>query len=267
MPTLVARLRFLRLALIAAAVICWLKIWLHRRGWEPFASSPLVSALVAATVFLLGFLLSGVLSDYKESERLPGEMGAALQCLAQEVRCVALSQPECPVGSSLTAIAGLGEEILAWIQAQEPPNQLERAWTRLYRELAVVARWNPAPLHARLMTEVAALQRSIIRIATIRDTAFVPSVYLLASLSAALLLVGLLLSRSGSMHEPLFFLAILTMQLQLLLSLIADLDNPFDYGARRSFENVSLEPLKIAVHQVAEIARSESPAPIPSARS
>lgn len=258
MPTLFLRFRLLRLAVVAALVICWLKIWLHQRGWEPLSASPLVSALVAATVFLLGFLLSGVLSDYKESERLPGEMGAALQCFAQEVRCVGLTYTECRVNSCLSTTAHLGQKILDWIGGQKPPSHLEEAFTDLYRELSMIARWNPAPLHARLMLELAALQRSILRIATIRDTAFVPSVYLLASLSSSLLVVGLLLSRSGTLHEPLFFLAILSIQLVLLLSLIANLDNPFDYGSKRSFENISLEPLKRAVELVTEIACMDS---------
>ena len=265
------RLRLLRYAVLAAAGVCLLKVALHRRGWEPLTTNPLVSALVAATVFLLGFLLSGVLSDYKESERLPGEMGAALQCLAQEVRGVARTLPDCPVQGALAANAALGEAILAWVQSQDPPSRLQAAFTRLYDELALVARWNPPPLQARLLLEVATLQRGVVRIATIRCTAFVPSVYLLAILSSALLLVGLLLSRSGPLHEALFFLAILSSLLLLLLNLIADLDNPFDYGTRRSFENVSLEPLQLAVQHSLQISRLAppgpgEPVPVPSPR-
>ncbi|MFM7361927.1 MAG: hypothetical protein ACKO25_08915 [Cyanobium sp.] len=100
------------------------------------------------------------------------------------------------------------------------------------------------------MLELSTLQRSVQRISTIRDTAFVPSVYLLATLSSALLVAVLLFSRSGSLAETTFFLAILSTQLFLLLSLIADLDNPFNYLPRRSLENVSLEPLQRRVEQL-----------------
>ena len=37
---------------------------------------------------LLGFLLSGVLADYKESERLPGELAASLETMADEAATV-----------------------------------------------------------------------------------------------------------------------------------------------------------------------------------
>ena len=52
-------------------------------GLDVLEVSPLLSSLVAATVFLLGFLLNGVLSDYKESEKLPGEISTSLFVLAK----------------------------------------------------------------------------------------------------------------------------------------------------------------------------------------
>jgi hypothetical protein len=36
-------------------------------NWEPLSINPLFTGIVAANVFLMGFLLSGVLSDYYEA--------------------------------------------------------------------------------------------------------------------------------------------------------------------------------------------------------
>ena len=41
----------------------------------------LFSSLVAGTIFLIGFLISGVLSDYKESEKIPSELSASIKTL------------------------------------------------------------------------------------------------------------------------------------------------------------------------------------------
>ena len=41
----------------------------------------LFTSLVAGTIFLIGFLISGVLSDYKESEKLPSELSASIKTL------------------------------------------------------------------------------------------------------------------------------------------------------------------------------------------
>ena len=51
----------------------------HYGGLELFSLSPLFGAIISANVFLIGFLISGVLVDYKESERLPGELACSLK--------------------------------------------------------------------------------------------------------------------------------------------------------------------------------------------
>ena len=54
------------------------KLVMHQMGWEIISLNPLFNSIISANVFLLGFLLAGTLSDYKESERLPGELAASL---------------------------------------------------------------------------------------------------------------------------------------------------------------------------------------------
>src|SRR5512136_1491266 len=77
----------LRVILIVGIVIV-LKLIAHWFGWEIISLNPLFSGIVAANVFLMGFLLSGVLTDYKESERLPGELAASIETIADEAAIV-----------------------------------------------------------------------------------------------------------------------------------------------------------------------------------
>jgi hypothetical protein len=60
--------------LVALAAL--LKVGLDALGWEPIPLSPLYPGLVGATILLPGFLLAGTLSDYKESEKVPGDLAA-----------------------------------------------------------------------------------------------------------------------------------------------------------------------------------------------
>ena len=95
------------------------KLILHRLGWEGISINQLFSALVASNVFLLGFLLNGVLSDYKESEKIPGEIASALTLLAREVKAIPVHHPEAFVQRDLDAIVLLGQSILAWLMGRE----------------------------------------------------------------------------------------------------------------------------------------------------
>jgi hypothetical protein len=92
-----------RVSVIVAGVV-GAKLLVHFLGWEIISINPLFSGIVAANVFLMGFLLSGVLSDFKESERLPGELSASLENLAQEVCGIRMAKPEAKVGPCLVLL-------------------------------------------------------------------------------------------------------------------------------------------------------------------
>ena len=59
------RLKILAQVTTIVGLMVAMKLMLHRIGWEGISINQLFSALVASDVFLLGFLLNGVLSDYK----------------------------------------------------------------------------------------------------------------------------------------------------------------------------------------------------------
>lgn len=47
------------------------KLAVERLGWEFIVVSPLHTSIVAGAIFIVGLMLTGTMSDYKESERLP----------------------------------------------------------------------------------------------------------------------------------------------------------------------------------------------------
>ena len=57
-------------------LIAILKYLAHEYQLEVMELNALFTSLVAGTIFLIGFLISGVLSDYKESEKIPSELTA-----------------------------------------------------------------------------------------------------------------------------------------------------------------------------------------------
>src|SRR5688500_20235210 len=70
------------LPLVAVALLA--KLAVDLLGWDTVELNALYSGLVAATVFLIGFLLAGTLADFKESERLPGELAGRTETIADE---------------------------------------------------------------------------------------------------------------------------------------------------------------------------------------
>ena len=57
--------RFLLRVGVVTAVVVVAKVGVHALSWEVISLNALFTGIIAANVFLMGFLLSGVLSDYK----------------------------------------------------------------------------------------------------------------------------------------------------------------------------------------------------------
>jgi hypothetical protein len=246
---------FGRVSLVLLA-IAGTKILVHRLGWEMLAPNPLFPALVASEVFLLGFLLNGVLMDYKEGEKIPAELAAALECLATEARSVRELHPEAEVKGALALLAGFSEELLAWMKEAGVVATLLERFDDLQRSIERLGIWNAAPLQARLLLELANIRRTVVRIEVIRETTFVPSVYGMAYIGTGLLTGGLVLTDIEPFGESLFFIGVISFLLIKLLLLIADLDNPFAAAQAMSVENVSLLPLALAVDRLKRLAEA-----------
>jgi hypothetical protein len=230
------------LALLVAA-----KLLLHRFDLEVLSSNAIFSGLIGANVFLMGFLLSGVLSDFKESERLPGEVAAILATLADEMQSVHQRTGSPLALAALEHVRTLGSGIYGWLHKRERSAMVMAQIAGLNEHFRTVEPLTQANFIARLKQEQSALRKLIIRIHTIRETDFISSGYFIAGSTTTLLLVGLAFARIEPFYESIFFVVVVGYLLLFLLLLIRDLDNPFGYYQHASSEDVSLKPLEDAL--------------------
>ncbi|MEI6644777.1 MAG: hypothetical protein WCP12_01925 [bacterium] len=249
--------RLLLQASAIVAIIAIVKLIVHFLGWEIISINPLFSGIIAANVFLMGFLLNGVLSDFKESERYPGELGVGLENLAQEVRGIKLARSEAQVVPCLELLSQLGLDILSWFHKKHRTGELLEHINDLTPQFALFEQWTQATLVARLKQEQGNLRRMIVRIHTIRETSFVSSGYLLADLVTGLLCIGLVLAKIEPFHESVFYVGVISYLMVYLLLLIRDLDNPFGYYEKYSGEDVSLKPLEDATNRLQKMVDME----------
>ena len=225
--------RLILMTLPWVAGVVALKVAFEAAGLTPFDVNPLLAGLVSAEVFLLGFLLAGTVGDYKESEKLPGELAMSLETIGDD--CLQ-SAPDPDERACVIHAASLARGVREWLHHERHLESVLHDVRRLgdYRGAA-----------GRLRGEQAAIRRVILRIDAIRRTSFVAAGYAIAELSAALLVLGLMLTDLGPLDEAAFFSGILTLLLAYLFALIRDLDDPFRYAAgREGAADVSLEPLE-----------------------
>lgn len=251
------RLRLVMKVALAALALVLLKLVVHELGLERISLNPLFSALVAATVFLQGFLLNGVLSDFKESEKLPAQLATVLESLALEIAAVPQHHPHAEVNGEVASVLRLAYGVHTWLLGGLATPRL----MALHREVhgsvvraAVVL--SSSTLQGRLMGHMGDVLQIINRIESIRRTSFVPLVYWLASIGTALLCGGLIFTRAAALHEAVFFLAVIAFNLIFLLRLILDIDNPFSFADPNSIEFVSLQVLQDACRRIQMLLQS-----------
>ena len=67
-----------------------MKVLFHYLGWEviPKELTSFFPSILTGIIFILGFLLAGVVTDYKESEKIPNEMAGSLYAIWQEAEFI-----------------------------------------------------------------------------------------------------------------------------------------------------------------------------------
>jgi hypothetical protein len=68
---------------IVAAIVA-IRAVLWNLGFEGISTSPLTSSIVAGGVFVMGLVVAGTLSDYRDAERAPTDLAAGLYAILRE---------------------------------------------------------------------------------------------------------------------------------------------------------------------------------------
>jgi hypothetical protein len=242
--------RILLKALPLVAAVGAVKVGVHYADMEVLTVNALFSGIIGATVFLMGFLLTGVLTDFKESEKLPGEIASIIATIGDEIDILIKSKPDRPVRSSLVYLHELAKSIRDWIYKKEKTRAVVERIRGLNEHFILFETLTQVNYVTRLKTEQNNLRKIIIRIHTIRETNFISSGYFIAISTATLLIGGVVFSKIEPFYESLFTIGIVSYLLTFLLLLISDLDNPFGYYDDGSSEDVSLKPIEDIINEL-----------------
>ncbi len=270
--------------LIAAApwvlVVLVVKLVIEVTDAHLFQLSPLLAGAIGAEVFILGFLLNGTAGDFKEAEKLPGEVAAALETIADE--CL-ITDKEFHLPEARTALQQLVEisrSVRGWLVHDRGLDDVLadiRALNEPYRVFAPVIQ---AGFTTRLKTEQSNIRKTVLRMDTMRRTSYVAAGYLIAEVTAVLLMFVLVVTELGAenSHEfqevvtQLVLVGLISYLLIYLVSLIRDLDNPFEYqDGQPGAADVNLEVLERNEDRLRALLASletpaSAPAPNPPAR-
>ncbi len=208
-----------------------LKFGTHKFGFEVMELNALFSSLVAGTIFLIGFLISGVLTDYKESEKLPSELAAVLRNLYDDALTIHKGKDSEAAKELIEFQRDFIGSLKDWFYKKAKIKVLlDKLSSMNDYFIALEKEGIQANYIIKMKNEQNNIRKMIMRIDTIRDTEFVGSAYAIVEAMGFLTVFGLLIIKIEPFYASLFLTLLITFLISYMFLLIKDLDNPFDYA-------------------------------------
>lgn len=226
-------------------LVAALKFISHKLGFEVMELNALFTSLVAGTIFLIGFLISGVLSDYKESEKIPSEISASLKTLLDDTYTILKTKNSENARQFIEFQKSFFDSLMDWFYKNERTSSLLHKISLMNDFFIELDKEGIQPAYIiKMKNEQANIRKTILRIDTIRDTNFIGSAYAIVEAMGFLTAIGLIIIKIEPFTASLFFTLLVTFLISYMVFLIKDLDNPFDYSIKgESGTEIPLKPL------------------------
>jgi hypothetical protein len=240
------RLMLTTLPYVAAAVLCRLTM---ERVFGFYGTVELgdVSVVMTGSVFLLGFMLTGTLADYKESEKLPAELASTLEAIEELLYLSSVSKPKLQERPLRSVLAGVADAILARLYRRKSSDELYSCLSSLNAVVRQMEEAGCSPLlSGRVLGELHNLRRMLTRIDVISRTSFLASGYALLETLVTVVIALLLAARYRSTFATYTMVTFACMMFVYVVRLIRDVDDPFEYsadGKAQGAAEVDLSPL------------------------
>lgn len=225
--------------IIATLGIIVVKYIFHSLGWEVLEASSLHSSAISSVVFVLGFILSSTISDYKEAERIPAEIAATIEDMNEDVASIARNYKNFDMLGYQRQLVSVARAFAGDLRNSKS----HRAKTEMYKlddmhadmEKAGV----PANFIVKLKTQQATLVRHLFRVNYIQRITFIPSATLLAWSIVVLTMLLLFVTEIEPFAGGMVLTGVISFIMIYVLQLIAVIRTPFhDDGKTR--DDVSL---------------------------
>ncbi|MGL4396068.1 MAG: hypothetical protein ACRCS9_05965 [Hyphomicrobium sp.] len=260
----IQRMRLFLNVVAIVLVLSLVKAAIHWVGFEFLTLNPLFTSAIGGAIFIIGFLLSSILADYKEAERLPADIRVALEAIHDDVAHSSVLEKGFDLKALRDRLIAIVRSLRKGLSTEHDHGELRDTLGHVDALSAMFGQLDRAGMQPNFVTRLRGaqdvLRRSVFRIYHIQSTQFVPSIHILVySIVASVIFLLLFLETEGSPESALMF-GFVSYMFIYALHLISMLEKPFRKG-HDTLDDVSLfllrefdEKLSAEVSQVSKIA-------------
>lgn len=116
------RVSHLGTAVIVSIIVVALKLIFQYFSLELFKVDALLTAIISGIIFILGLLLNSTLRDYKEAEKIPVDIAAALESIYGECEIVLINSKMNPIAlEAAKQLIKIEQKLTAWFHQMHLP--------------------------------------------------------------------------------------------------------------------------------------------------
>lgn len=243
--------RLFIISLVITVLLALAKFIMHDLGWEGIRLGSLHTSVITGTFFVIGFILSATIADYKESEKIPAEIASVTQNMYEDAAAIKKLYPDFDLAQFKKQLLKVLDAFRQDVrdkdhQAHHHIHQLNESFISMEQAGA------PANFIVKFKQQQAQLVRSLLRVNYIQRITFIPSAAVLAQ-AIVIITTGLLLFTDV---EPFYggmaLTAIIGFILIYILNLIRVISTPF-HSEGKTQDDVSL----FLIDQAADHIRKE----------
>jgi hypothetical protein len=215
-------------ALIIVLPLVALKAVFHFLNFEVVAVGPVITALVAGVFFVIAIILSGVLADFKESEKMPGELTASIEALYKDTMLVGTKEA---AANMLEHVRDLIHTIILNFKRKGSwrLTEVNNVIDQIDEDIRSFAeKGTPMALILKLRNELGNIKRISNRVEVIKEVPFLPAGHAIAEFATGSALLVMLLLKLDPYYEGLLLIGVISLILISVVLLIRDMDNPFE---------------------------------------
>lgn len=227
------------------AVLMGIKWYIDINGWAVIPINALVTALLSGVFFTIGILFAGAVSDYKESEKIPGELAVSIKTLYKDTTVINLPAKDRKIVQTMQSHV---VELLSTLNSNFRRNvwklrEIDAAIDKITDDIRILSEKGVAPGYiTKFRSELSTIDRFAHRIDVISETSFIPAAYAIAEIAIISILSILMFVDVGIPFGALIILAATSAILISLVFLIKDMDSPFEVG-QNTYADVDLSML------------------------
>jgi hypothetical protein len=209
-----------------------------------------ITSVLTAVAFLIGFMLAGTMADFKEAEKIPGDMACALEAVEESLVFAAVRKGG-DVRLVRTKVLELTAALSDYLAGRRSVAQAYDAFSNVDPVLEDLDKAGGGPFVMRACSELANARKALTRVEVISNTGFLAPGYALLDVMVVSTVVLLMITRFKSALVEYVLVTFITLIYFYMVRLIRDIDNPFELSRLGSAE-VDPAPL-LAFRERAEL--------------